>query len=212
MAKITITNEDLGVKRISIRNSKTVDDKDGNRVLLIKGRLYKRDACRCPMCMKKSPVYDTKKDRYWRTLDVLDMKSYIVMDLHRIQCPEHGVLTEYVPFSPSGHGFTEAFEMTVAWLARRADKTTVSMLMRIAWNTVGNIISRVKNTLEPDPSARFDNLKNIGVDETSYKRGYKYITTVVNLDTSTVIWVGINHGYSVLKQFFNLLAKDKIIM
>ena len=98
-----------------------------------------------------------------------------------------------------------AFELTVAWLARRADKTTVSLLMRIAWNTVGNIISRVKDYLEPDSTVRFDDLKNIGVDETSYKKGYKYITTVVNLDNSSVIWVGIGHGYNVLKKFFKLL-------
>ena len=209
MANITITNEDLGVKKISIKGSKTVHDRNGNRVLLINSRLYKSAECRCPLCLKKCPIYDTKKDRYWRTLDVLDMVTYIVMDVHRVQCPEHGVITEHIPFCPDGGGFTLAFELTVAWLARRADKTTVSLLMRIAWNTVGNIISRVKDYLEPDSTVRFDDLKNIGVDETSYKKGYKYITTVVNLDNSSVIWVGIGHGYNVLKKFFKLLNDDQ---
>lgn len=81
--------------------------------------------------------------------------------------------------------------------------------MRIAWNTVGNIIRRVKNYLEPDETVRFNNLKNIGVDETSYKKGYKYITMVVNLDTNTVIWIGINHGKDVLSRFFDLLTKEQ---
>ena len=32
----------------------------------------------------------------------------------------------------------------------------------------------------------FDDLVNIGIDETSYKKGHKYLTLVVNHDTNTV--------------------------
>jgi len=35
---------------------------------------------------------------------------------------------------------------------------------------------------------RFENLMNIWIDETSYRKGANYITTVVNNDTNTVIW------------------------
>jgi transposase len=38
-------------------------------------------------------------------------------------------------------GTTRAFDDTVAWLATTTSKTTVSRLMRIAWPTVGSIIS-----------------------------------------------------------------------
>ena len=33
----------------------------------------------------------------------------------------------------------------------------------------------------------YDNLKRIGIDETSYKRGHKYITVIVNHDTSSLV-------------------------
>lgn len=210
MANIRIDNETMGVKDFKEISSKIVLDRNGNRNLLIKGRLYKRAQCRCSECNKQLPIYDTPtRNRRWRTLDVFDMPAYIIMDVHRVNCPEHGVVTENIPFALPGSGFTLPFEMQTAWLARRADRTTVSELMRIAWNTVGSIIRRVKNVIEPDGTVRFNGLKNIGVDETSYKKGHKYITTVVNLDTSSVIWVGINHGKAVLSRFFELLKPEQ---
>jgi transposase len=210
MANLRISNEALGVKKFKETSNVTITDRNGDRICLIKGRLYKSAQCRCPKCKKQLPVYDTPtKNRRWRTLDVLDMPTYIIMDIHRVFCPEHGILTEDIPFALPGSGFTIPFELQTAWLARRADKTTVSLLMRIAWNTVGNIIKRVKKYLEPDETVRFNNLRNIGVDETSYKKGYKYITTVVDLDANTVIWVGINHGKDVLSRFFELLTEEQ---
>lgn len=88
-------------------------------------------------------------------------------------------------------------------------KTAVSKLMRIAWNTVGPIISRVQADMDPDPSKRFDGLVNIGVDETSYKKGHKYITVVVNHDTGKVIWAHPGHGKTIFTKFFQQLTKEQ---
>ena len=66
--------------------------------------------------------------------------------------------------------------------------------MRIEWHTVGEIISRVYAELEGKAPNRFDNLVNIGIDETSYKKGHKYMTVIVNHDTNSVIWCSIGYG------------------
>ena len=50
-----------------------------------------------------------------------------------------------------------------------------------------------------------DTLVNIGIDETSYKMGHKYITVIVNHDTNTVVWAAKGHGKSVLEPFFKQL-------
>lgn len=55
--------------------------------------------------------------------------------------------------------------------------------MRIDWETVGRCVNRTLNDIEPERSRRLDNLVNIGIDETSYKKGHKYITVIVNHDT-----------------------------
>ena len=58
--------------------------------------------------------------------------------------------------------------------------------MRVDWETVGRCVNRALHDLEPERSRRLDGLVNIGIDETSYKKGHKYITVIVNHDTNTV--------------------------
>ncbi|MBQ3784115.1 MAG: transposase [Lachnospiraceae bacterium] len=82
--------------------------------------------------------------------------------------------------------------------------------MRIDWATVGRCISRTLNDIEPERAKRLDGLVHIGIDETSYKKGHKYITVVVNHDTNTVVWVGEGHGKSVLTQFYKCLTKEQL--
>ena len=75
--------------------------------------------------------------------------------------------------------------------------------MRVDWETVGRCVNRALHDLEPERSRRLDGLVNIGIDETSYKKGHKYITVIVNHDTNTVVWhrkVMVNLS---LKNFIN---------
>ena len=52
-------------------------------------------------------------------------------------------MVAHVPWARHGAGHTLAFDETVAWLATQCSKTAVTELMRIAWRTVGAIITRV---------------------------------------------------------------------
>lgn len=77
-----------------------------------------------------------------------------------------------MPWARRDRGFTRSFEDQVAWLATNASASTVSQLMRIAWRTVGRILTR---TVE-DASAGVDLLANVrrtGTDETSYRREHR---------------------------------------
>ena len=74
-------------------------------------------------------------------------------------------------------------------MAANCSKKTVAEFMQISWNTVGPMISRIEKDMDINPEKRYDNPVKIGVDETSYRKGQKYITTVVNHDTGNVIWV-----------------------
>ncbi len=94
-------------------------------------------------------------------------------------------------------------------MAVNCSRVAVAAFMRISWNTVGPIIERVEKDLDINPNARFDNLVRIGVDETSYRKGHKYITTVVNHDTGNVIWVAKGHGKTIFEQFFKLLTPEQ---
>lgn len=81
--------------------------------------------------------------------------------------------------------------------------------MRVDWETVGRCVNRALHDLEPERSRRLNNLVNIGIDETSYKKGHKYITVIVNHDTNTV-GASEGHGKSVLEKFYKQLTKEQL--
>ena len=172
--------------------------------------ITKGQRSRCPICGRKCVGYDSISEfRSWRALDFGSCTVYILSDVNRIQCPEHGVHTERVPWAYHHSGFTREFEHQAAYLALHLNRTEVSKLMRINWRTVGTILSRTKDRLEPDSSIRFKNLKRIGIDETSYRKGHKYVTVVVDHDTCQVVWVGKGIGKEVLSSFFALLTREQ---
>lgn len=165
---------------------------------------------RCPVCGKKCSHYDTTTNRKkWRALDFGSCAVYITCDVHRINCKEHGVLTEQVPWAFHHSNFTKEFEQQVAYLAIHLNKTEVAKLMRINWKSVGPIITRVKNRIEPDSKVRYQGVSRIGIDETSYRKGHKYVTVVVDHDTNQIIWVGDDTGKDVLNCFFNSLTEEQ---
>ena len=71
--------------------------------------------------------------------------------------------------------------------------------LRVKWETVGNILTRVEKEKRKlwNP---YDNLKRIGIDETSYNKGHKYLTVIVNHDTNTAVWVTKGYGKSTNKK------------
>ena len=81
--------------------------------------------------------------------------------------------------------------------------------MRIEWHTVGNLCERVYKELEKAAPERFNGLVNIGIDETSYKKGHKYMTVVIDHDTASVVWCGIGYGKEVLSSFFEQLTPEQ---
>src|SRR5450755_28834 len=114
--------------------------------------LRRRRLC-CPLCGFSTPHRHNLQqvESVWRHLDLGVWRLELRAQLRRLECPEHGVRVEGVPFARHASGFTRDFEQLVAWLATRTDKTTIKRLVRVDWDTVGRIIARVcADELDPD--------------------------------------------------------------
>ncbi|TFB71793.1 hypothetical protein E3O06_11695 [Cryobacterium glaciale] len=82
------------------------------------------------------------------------------------------------------------------------------MLMRIAWRTVGAIITRVWADTEKQYD-QFADLTRIGIDEISYKRGHKYLTCVVDHDSGRLIWAAPSQDKATLETFLDALGPER---
>ena len=169
-------------------------------------RLRKR---RCGRCGRRAPGYDQGEGRRrWRALDLGELRSFLEADAPRVNCAEHGPTVIQVPWARHAAGHTRAFDDTVAWLAVHTSKTAIVELLRIAWASVGAIVSRVVDEARAatDP---FDRLRRIGIDEISYKRGHRYLTVVVDHDTGRLVWAAKGRDKKTLEGFFDALGEDR---
>ena len=167
---------------------------------------YKRCQEMCPICKQKCARYDTKQDHpsTWRGPNWNGFFVELRYQPKRIKCPEHGVRTEWIPWQDGKSRFLADLNNEVAWMAMSSSKTDVCLFFGINWRTVGNCIKAAHDRIEPDPKARLKGLRRICVDETSRKKGHKYITVVYDMDRNQVVWVHDKHG----KEIFELFCKE----
>lgn len=199
----------LRIENITIEDVyfETVDDEEN---FILEVRQYTRYAFRCPHCGKRCQGYDSyRKIRRWRSLDFGSTRVYIEAFAPRVKCSEHGVVVAKVTWAKHDSDYTYDFETAVTWMSLHATANDVAEYFRIKWHTVGSIAQRVQKRLEEAQPSRYDGLEKIGIDETSYKKGHKYMTVVVNHETGALIWAHKGHGKEVLTGFFEELTEEQ---
>ena len=185
----------------------TFDEEE--QLLIAQVRPSRTRAGRCGVCSKRCPGYDQGSGkRRWRTLDLGSVRAVVEADSPRVRCTVHGVVVAGVPWARHGAGHTRTFDDMVAWLAVACSKTAVKELMRIAWRTVGAIITRVIADLDATID-RLAGVSRIGIDEISYKRGHRYLTVVVDHDSRKLIWAAAGRDRATLETFFDALGPDR---
>jgi len=196
----------LGLVKVVLEG---VEFDEVEQVLVVSVRPRKATKRRCGRCGKRCPGYDQGQGRRrWRTLDLGTVVAFLEADSPRVRCSEHGVVAAQVPWARHDAGHTYAFDETAAWLVTHCSKSAVRDLLRIAWRTVGSIVTRVVADAEASTD-RFANLRRIGIDEISYKRGHKYLTVVVDHDTGVLLWAHPGRDQKTLEKFFDRLGEER---
>jgi transposase len=164
---------------------------------------------RCGRCGGRAPRYDNGEGRRrWRALDLGTTKVFLEADAPRVRCRDHGVTVAAVPWARHGAGHTRDFDDLAAWLAVRTSKSAVMELLRVAWRTVGSIVTRVNADIDRTVD-RLDGLRRIGIDEISYKRGHRYLIVVVDHDSGHLVWAGPGRNDAALHVFFDELGPER---
>jgi transposase len=197
----------LGVGKKTVVERVVEDEAAG--VVVVHVRPVKGERGRCGICRCRCPGYDGGSGRRrWRALDAGAVRVFCEAEAPRVRCAEHGVVVAAVPWARHGAGHTRGFDDQVAWLAVVCSKVAVTRLMRIAWRTVGAIVERV--CAETDARVdRFAGLRRIGIDEISYRRGYRYLTVVVDHDTGLLVWAADGRSERTLRGFFEVLGAER---
>lgn len=162
---------------------------------------------RCPRCEYTSMAAWDRHEREWRHVSLGKWRVVIRATLCRVNCPDHGVLVEAVPWAAHESRFTLDFEDLVAWLAREMNKTAVTRLMHVSWMAVGRIVERV--VARKLDKRRLDELYEIGLDEVSYRKGHKYLSIVADHRSGDPVWVGEGRSQQTVSGFFDELGPER---
>lgn len=140
----------------------------------------------CPDCQASCKVHDTS-DRTWRHLDFFQHRTLLHARQPRVTCPEHGVKTVTPPWARPGSGFTllmEAFVMALVenGMTPKAIGRLIGEHDTRVWRLLMHYVQAAR--MEADHSG----VRAVGVDETSRRRGHRYVTVFADLDNSKVLF------------------------
>lgn len=207
MQAVRVIRGVLGLDRATVIEDVDLDT-DGTVVVQVRAR--KRSPLRCGRCKREASSYDSGEGRRrWRALDWGALKVVVEAEAPRVDCLFCGPTVIAVPWARHNVRHTYEFDQTVAWLVRFTSRLMVATLMRIAWETVGSIITRVMADAIVLNEDRFAHVRRIGIDDVSYRKGHKYLVVVYNHDTGTLLWVGQDRKKTTLGQFFALLGEER---
>jgi transposase len=151
-------------------------------------------------------IHDRRVKR-WRHLDLGASRCVIECELRRLRCPDCGVRLEAVPWARPGAAHTRDFEDVVAWLAQQMAFAPIARLLRIGWHSIGPIVARV--VADRLDERRLEGLVAIGVDEISYRRHHRYLTSVADHATGAIVWCSPGRNSATLQEFFDELGDRK---
>ena len=161
----------------------------------------------CSGCGARGLKIKDHRVKRWGHLDVGGLRCQVECRLRRLYCPGCGDLPEHVEWARGGVRYTRDFDDLTAWLAQQMNQTQLTRLMRIGWETVGNILERV--VAEKLPAGRLDGLELIGVDEVSYGADHKFLTCVANHETGGIVWATEGRNAASLQAFFDGLTDEQ---
>lgn len=162
----------------------------------------------CPCGWKGRAFYD-RSVRRWRHLDLGGSRLLLEAEVRRLECRRcQRVRTEAVPWARPGARHSRDLQDLVAFMAQRMDKTTITMLLRISWESAAKIVVDVVADQLDD--ARLEGIYRIGVDEVSYRKGHRYLTVVADHDRQgAVIWAKEGKDAATLEAFYDELGETR---
>lgn len=181
---------------------------DGKKNLEIKINFTVGAKFHCPNCKSECTAYDTQEKR-WQHLNFFNYCCYLSARIPRVKCEQCGKTRQVeTPFAREGSGFSLLLECMMLSLAKIMPVNEVARLFTISDDRVWTVIHHYV----PKAVAAMDwsRVKNIGIDETSRKKGHNYVTTVTDLDNSKVIYVTVGKDSATVDSFKTELEKRNL--
>jgi transposase len=158
---------------------------------------------KCSRCLEPCPGYDQLPQRPWLFPPLWGRKSYFLYAPRRVNCPQHGVVVEHIPWSQGKRPVTTAMMGLLARWARRLSWKETAQVFHTSWEAVYRSVQWfVHWGLE---HRRLEGVEAIGVDEIHWGKGQKadnFLTVIYQIDPHCrrLLWVGRRRTEATLRR------------
>jgi len=160
----------------------------------------------CPVCGATAPAYDTT-EKTWQHLNFFQYEAYLHARVPRVNCSNEGcgVKQVQVPWARAGSGFTLLFEALVMTMARDMPVNVMARLFSVTDTRLWRVINVYVETARAKED--FSDVKRIGVDETSVRKGHDYVSFFFDLDKKKLLFGTEGKDNETVKTFVADLKK-----
>lgn len=148
---------------------------------------------KCGTCLKPCPGYDQLEERRWLFVPLRGIVCLFFYPPRRVECPEHGVGVEHIPWSQGKRRVTTAMMGFLARWARRLSWRETARTFQTSWEAVYH---SVEWFVEWGLAHRqLEAVHSIGIDEIYWGRGKRsdrFLTVIYQIDQHCrrLLWVG----------------------
>ena len=152
-------------------------------------------------------AYDTEEKR-WQHLNFFQHRCYLHARVPRLQDADGKFYQIDVPWARAGSGFTLLFEaFAMLLIESEMPVCNVADTLDVTQPRIWRIFNYwIQKAFSKDDLSQ---VKQIGVDETSRKKGHSYITQFVDLEKKRTVFVTEGKDSSTIEKFVDELEKKK---
>ena len=168
---------------------------------------------RCSRCRRRAPGYDRLAERRWQFVPLWGISTYFCYAPRRVECVEHGVVVEHIPWSEGKRPVTLAMMGFLARWARRLSWRETARVFQTSWEAVYRSVEwMVQWGLA---HRQLQGVESIGVDEIHWGRGLKadnFLTVIYQIDQHCrrLLWVGKRRSEATLKRGLKALGPEVV--
>ncbi|MBA2669669.1 MAG: ISL3 family transposase, partial [Gemmatimonadetes bacterium] len=162
----------------------------------------------CSVCGQEGGRMHMYGTRRVRDLNLGHARLDLVVPNRKLRCGGcQTIRTEGHDFLAPYRRHTQRFERYVADLCRHMPIKQVADHVGLSWHAVKAIDKRRLQREVGTP--RYDGLRLLAVDEVAVHKGHTYLTTVLDLETGRIVWVGKGRSEATLTRFFEELTPEQ---
>jgi transposase len=175
---------------------------DGHKELHLYLGVVKGTKFACEGCGGSHSAYD-KVERTWKHLRFFEHPTYIHAWVPRIRCSLKSTVSNVmVPWARASSGFTLLFEAFVLELAKEIPMSMVGEMVGESGQTIFRILDHYVQKARAKEN--YQGVRKVGIDETSFSKGHKYVTCLVDSEHGKVLSLTAGKDHSVI----DVLIKD----